>query len=155
MNRLLSVYLDANCIGAWHRNKEIEELKQLNNEGKIIIEPSDLLSEEFRKNKGYPRGEKELSKFIISFSNTWDKDDRRRFTEVLQILFGKKEIDCSENQKCDACHINQAIREGIDYFVTNDKEILEKATEIKKRFCLTICKPESALKHVKQILKIN
>jgi predicted nucleic acid-binding protein len=166
---MITIYLDTNCINANQVIPAVNELEKLYEQGKIDIEKTDTLDTELQ---GNPHGNaKRLQKslnYIESYGpavfghSRWDysvfgsQTDAQKLDRMLEMLWGKKgRSQYSKQQIRDAMHISTAARYGGNYFITNDKELLNKSKEIKQNDQIIVCSPENCLNSVKKTLEIN
>lgn len=161
-----SIYIDTNCINARQSNQDLNALEQLNEDGKIIIEKTDVLDTELKEGLAYPRGQKKSLGYIesygpfvlghsrLGFSVLGTKVEESEFAEMLELLWGKKGQNLyTKNEVRDAMHIYTASRYGGTFFVTSEEAILAKANAIEKRFGIKVRDPNSCLIEVEERLK--
>src|SRR4030043_2027128 len=164
---MISVYIDTNCINARQKDPSLNQLEELYEQEKILIEKTDVLDTELQENKGYPLGQRKSMQYVESFgpgvvdhsrvgsSIVGDADDDIRLTRVLTLLWGqKRRNEYTKEEIRDAMHISTAVRYGGTYFVTTEKGLLKKAEVVGKEFGIKLRDPERGLHEVGQRLKI-
>jgi len=145
----ISVYIDTNCINARNSIPGMNKLEQLYEEDKILIEKTDTLDTELHK-KGLEKPSNYIENYgvgVVGHSRVGScvvgsQKDELQFQDILNKLWGKKEKSKYTRQQIrDAMHISTAKRYGADFFVTQDKTLIEKSKELN----LLICTPEQCL----------
>jgi hypothetical protein len=112
----------------------VKILKNLENEG--LIEIHDVMLEGGRENKKvinkvFPIGVCNHSRWDES---VWGSDDDNTYDEIREII-GKDKIE-------DAMYLEAHIRNGHEYFVTEDNDFLSKRNILKEKFRVNIITPE-------------
>lgn len=164
---MISVYIDTNCINARQNSSALNELEKLYEEGLILIEKTDTLDTELARGTGYPQGQKKSMNYIESYgpvvlgysrigsSILGSDEDDKRFSKILEILWGKKIRSMYTSSEIgDAMHIATAARYGGTYFITNENRLLIKSQEIKNELNIEICRPEDCIERIKKRIKI-
>lgn len=152
------IVIDANCINARNSLPAMTELENLHNKGIVRIEKIDVLDTEFQFPKTFRLGLKKSSNYNENIglgvwdNSRWDHcfwasdDDEEKLTKLLSALWGeKKRSEYSKNEIRDVMHILTAIRSGADFFVTNEKILLEKGKFLE----IKVCSPEECLEIIR------
>ncbi len=149
--RLLSIYIDTNCINARQKDPALNELEALHDKGLILIEKADVLETELMEGKGYPAGIRKSHNFTTSFGPAVIGHSRigsciigsdRSATDhqaLLALLFG--EGPYSKNDVRDVMHLLTVAHYMGDVFVTNEQAILQKAVEIEQMYRIKAMNP--------------
>ena len=168
---MIAIYKDTNTINANLNDPAINELEILVEKYPkyLMFEKTDTLDTELLENSHHnARRLKKSDQYIESFgvavlghsrvghSIIGSDADDKRFSEVLEILFGKKlRSNYAIQEIRDAMHVMTTIRYGGNYLITYDKKLLEKSQQIFSRFNSTlICNPNECLEKVKKRLYI-
>lgn len=159
------VVIDANCINSKGRMPSMNELEDYHHAGLIEILKTSTLDAEFRtaplqkeKAKNYimiggsaVRGEEGYDARYGAVSG------KSKFYEYYLEIFGPKlgERFCRRSIR-DCLHIDQAILNHANYFVTNEKMLIQAGLEIQSlREKIKIVSPENCLSELKSYFKTN
>lgn len=152
---MILIYKDTNTINANQKINSINLLEEIekNFPEQLAIEKAPILDFELRKNSISNAKRLEKSSYLLE---TYVTDDNLKL-EVLQIIFERRNYrSYTEQEIADADHISTAIFGGGTYFITYDRELLDKSEQIFKRYSsLRICTPEDCLSKVQDRLSIS
>lgn len=168
---MIAIYKDTNTINARGLIIAINELEELAEKypNHLMFEKTDTLDTELLQNptKNSERLKKS-SNYIESFglavlghsrlgsSVVGTDEEDKQFGEILKIIFGeKKRNEYNKNEIRDGMHVMTTMRYGGNYFITNDRKLLDKSKELFQLNNVTIvCSPEACLARVKDRLKV-
>lgn len=168
---MISIYKDTNTVNANLNDTAINELEKLAElyPDNLMFEKTDTLDTELSENPPYNAARlKKSDGYIESYgvavlghsrlghSLLGNELDEKQFSEILEIIFGKKVRSSYTKQEIrDAMHIMTTIRYGGNYLITYDKKLLAKSEQLFKRFNSTIiCTPGDCLIKVKPRLSL-
>ncbi len=167
---MIAIFKDTNTLNENSNNQAINALEELVEEssGKISIEVATVVETELQKdfNKNHQARLKKAAGYIYSyevtvlgesrlgFSIPGSEEDGKNYRELLKIFFGDKQ-NYKSNDRRDALHVHTAIRNGGRYFITYDKKLLRRSTNVQERFnSLIICTPEECLRLVLERIEL-
>lgn len=163
---MISAYIDTNTINSRQNDPFINQIEELTEKysDNLIIEKTDTLDTELSENSKYNSNRlKKSSNYIESYGIAvlghsrlghtvlGSKVDREMFSEILEIIFGKKlQSEYTKQEIRDAMHVMTTIRYGGTYFITNDRIVLNSSDKLKNRYnSVIICTPKEALEKIK------
>lgn len=167
---MISVYKDTNTINSKQQDQFINEIEELAKKypEDLIIEKTDTLDTELLQNPTHNADRlkksddyiESMGSFILGHSRLahsilGTKKEDQEFSEILEIIFGKKQrADYTKQEIRDAMHVMTAIKYGGNYLITSDKKLLNSSSKIQTRFNSTIISTvEQALPKIKEKLK--
>lgn len=168
---MIAIYKDTNTINANLKDSAVNALEELAERypEKLMFEKTDTLDTELLENPHHNAGRlKKSDQYIESFgvavlghsrlghTVVGSEADDIMFTDILKILFGKKQRSSYTKQEIrDAMHVMTTVRYGGNYLITYDKKLLDKSGQLFNRFNATIiCNPNDCLMKVKQRLSV-
>lgn len=168
---MIAVYKDTNTINANLQDSAVNALEELAEQypDNLMFEKTDTLDTELLENPQHNVGRlKKSDQYIESFgvavlghsrlghTVVGSEEDDKMFSEILGILFGKKQRSSYTRQEIrDAMHVMTTIRYGGNYLITYDKKLLAQSKKLFNRFNATIiCTPSDCLMKVKQRLSL-
>jgi hypothetical protein len=155
-----TIVIDTNVINARQGIEAMNEIERLAEAGWIRIYKTDVLDTEMAGH--YRRGtekaalyEEDVGVGVWGLSrwghSVWaSKDDARRLTATLALLFGEKEKgEYARNDVADAMHLITAARHGREYFVTAERKLLNCAEGVFELLGVKVRDPNDCLREIR------
>ena len=155
---VLRITIDTNLINARQKLPEMNTLEEMHKKGLVEIVKTDAMDTEMLN--GYKKGleksqqYREIQGYGVFGHSRYDhaiysgEDDGGLTQSVVMALFpGKACSELSDNDIKDVMHIQAHITNKCDYFITEDKIILD-AAELLKKLGVRIRTPSDLLKDI-------
>ncbi len=163
-----TVVIDANVINARNNINAMNEIENFFALGIIQMEKTSALNVEFKNH--YNLGEVKASLYGTIYGPNWightdgllSGGERESLMEkIYSIIWGKVWMKGNSDQKAylersfrDAIHLDISYMNCIDYFITNEKILIEKRNELNANgIDVNIVTPEECLKALKENIK--
>ncbi len=150
---MIAIYKDTNTINTNLKDVAVNALEALAEKypENLMFEKTDTLDTELLENKKHNTERlKKSDGYIESFgvavlghsrlghSVVGSESDDKIFSEILEVLFGKKQRSSYTRQEIrDAMHVMTTIRYGGNYLITYDKKLLAKS----ERYLIGLMQP--------------
>ena len=159
---MITITIDSNCINARGNLIYMNKIEEAETEGKIKIFKTDTMDTEFLKGRKYEIGRKKSEKYEedigilvlghsrLGHAKLTDKNQAKKFNLIKDTLFPNKKL--TENDLRDCMHLHTHVMYKRDFFITEDKKIIDNADKMKKEFDTEIISPKD---FYEKILKDN